>query len=74
MKIIDDSHMTVTLFSPTCSTCKHLKIDPLKGLSFCAAFPKEIPNEIWTGENDHRQPYPGDKGIIYEEVDSGNRL
>jgi hypothetical protein len=22
--------------------------------------------EIWTGENDHRKPYPGDHGIRFE--------
>ena len=59
---IDDTRL---LYSPTCALCKHLKsaMTPM-----CDAFPTEngIPNEIWTGKNDHHQPYPGDHDIQFE--------
>jgi hypothetical protein len=35
----------------------------------CAAFPLEqggIPDQIWTGRADHRQPFEGDNGIRFE--------
>jgi hypothetical protein len=32
----------------------------------CAAFPSGIPDEIWWNHADHREPYPGDGGIMWE--------
>jgi hypothetical protein len=34
----------------------------------CKAFPSGIPDEILQGEHDHREPYSGDNGILYEPV------
>ena len=52
--------------SVQCRTCIHYR-----GGRDCAAFPfpKKIPEEIFTGAVSHEQPYPGDNGIQYEEVD-----
>ena len=51
-------------FSPTCHDCAHF-------WSFlhrrCVAF-ERIPDAIWTGENDHSKPYPGDRGVLYQRV------
>lgn len=47
-----------------CATCKHRdKKDTLK----CKAFPLGIPQVILSGENQHRESFPGDHGIQYEE-------
>lgn len=45
-----------------CNRCKH-RTTALK----CAAFPKEIPRIILTNKFNHKQPYPGDNGIQFEE-------
>lgn len=60
---IDDSELDKTVFSPFCIFCK-LVISPLEHT--CNAFPNGIPDEIWEGNFDHRKPYPGDHGILFE--------
>lgn len=49
---------------PICLRCKHYDKD--KGT--CSAFPKEIPDEIYLGDNNHSKPLPkqGNK-IVFEE-------
>jgi hypothetical protein len=67
---IDDSSLFFPKFSSVCTLCKHLNPrSPLKGNPTCKAFPERIPNEIWLGENDHTQPFPGDRGITFSKAD-----
>lgn len=46
-----------------CASCRHKH----SGKATCDAFEVEIPMTILLGENDHREPYPGDNGIQYEK-------
>jgi hypothetical protein len=63
---LDDSRSLPT-FSEVCALCKHFADgDPL--VRRCAAFPDGIPLPIWTGEDNHRSPYPGDHGIQFEPL------
>ncbi len=32
----------------------------------CTAFPEEIPEKIWSGKSQHREAFPGDRGIRFE--------
>lgn len=66
MEGIDDRELEIPKYSPVCSYCKHLE-DGLKRR--CTAFDSEfgIPLTIWNGENNHRQPFPGDGGIQFEK-------
>lgn len=31
----------------------------------CLAFPEGIPDEIFAGDNDHAEPFPGDGGFTF---------
>ena len=66
MFTIDKDH-EIPVYSPVCSLCAHFT-GRSPGERTCAAFPFGIPMAIWNGHNDHKQPYPGDQGIRYEEI------
>ena len=51
---------------PSCIGCRHFYAG-VAGELLCVAFPEGIPEEIWEERNDHREPYPGDHGIQFEE-------
>lgn len=50
-----------TLFRSPCASCARKYPDA----PTCEAFPGRIPQPILNGENDHREPYPGDNGLQY---------
>ena len=57
--------------SPICGGCRHLVRDDDRPLfdPKCGAFPAGIPWEILLSHADHRQPFPGDKGIRFDPED-----
>ncbi len=57
-------------FSDVCSACRHWNAGTGPDRKTCAAFPDRIPDEIWRGENDHRQSYYGDHGLRFEPLES----
>lgn len=56
---------------PQCMDCKHFFLGSGKGGGTlrCEAFPTEpgIPQPILIAKHDHRNAYPGDRGIRFEE-------
>jgi len=49
-----------------CISC-YFYVGRITGGLACYAFPTGIPSEILTGGYDHRNPYPGDAGILWRE-------
>ncbi len=62
--ILDDSELDIPALSSICGRCSHYPLG--SGKMICPAFPDGIPMAIWMGENDHKQPYKGDHGIMFE--------
>jgi hypothetical protein len=60
---LSKSYVKETFGEVQCLKCKHL----IEG-NTCKAF-DEIPLDIVIGEHDHRKPYPGDKGILFEPIE-----
>ena len=53
----------MTFEKPICFDCKHFNEEKLN----CAAFGKQIPEEILTGDNKHSKPLPDQKNkIVFE--------
>lgn len=63
MVITIDRELERPQYSEICMRCKHFNPN---NWGTCTAFKDEIPVEIWLGENDHQQPFPGDNGIQFE--------
>lgn len=58
----------VTYATPICHYCKHFNRG-YPGLT-CKAFPKGIPDEVLSGENDHSKKINGQKGdYVFEKED-----
>jgi hypothetical protein len=51
---------------PVCFACRHLIYWP-----YCAAFPDGIPDQVRQGQDDHRKPIEGDRGIQFELAPAG---
>ncbi|MBI2301792.1 MAG: cytoplasmic protein [Armatimonadetes bacterium] len=51
-----------------CAFCRHAE-GMLRGRIRCTAFPGGIPQPILLGTHDHRQPFEGDHGILYEPAE-----
>jgi len=53
--------------APMCIFCKHFhKTESRHSKIVCDAFPKGIPEEIFSYHYDHRLPFPNDNGIRLE--------
>jgi hypothetical protein len=48
-----------TVSSPQCHGCRNYHVGTLN----CTAFPNGIPQDILLDRFDHKNPFPGDKGI-----------
>jgi hypothetical protein len=64
----------MTIF-PQCLGCKHFHSNTDLGEPLtCDAFPGGIPDAILLNKHDHREPYPGDHGILFEPIDGDSEV
>ncbi len=57
-----DEDQVFPAYSPVCTFCQW---EGSRLSRTCLAFPDGIPVQIWTGENNHAEPYPGDRGYSF---------
>ena len=61
--------MTTKLRPAQCLFCARHNFPALEdGTQTCTAFTRGIPDEIWTNQADHRQPFAGDGGKLFEAM------
>ena len=53
---------------PICIGCRHYdRTAPGPGIR-CTAFPGGVPDEIFASQADHREPFQGDQGILFDPI------
>jgi hypothetical protein len=55
--------------APICLGCRRFVVADREPLT-CDAFPSGIPEAIIMNGADHREPYPGDGGSLFDPVDA----
>lgn len=61
-KVINDFGLP----SEVCTFCSRLRSFEKRR---CDAYPRRIPDVIWEGENDHREPFEGDHDLQFNFID-----
>jgi len=56
----------MTIKAPNvCVVCKHIHKE---NWTTCDAFPDGIPEPTLSGRNNHKKPYPGDNGVVFQHI------
>jgi hypothetical protein len=58
---LDGTRSTESI-SATCRHCLHYP----GGTRTCTAFPDGIPDALWWAYHGHREPFPGDHGLLFQ--------
>lgn len=66
---IDKNH-DIPIYPKQCVKCKHLSSEKPQT---CKAFPDGIPRKILLGKHNHKNYFPGDRGIRFEPLEEGDK-